>query len=212
MYETVVSDHPSSDTARALLAAALELFAAHGYRGASVRAITRRAGANLGAVTYHFGSKEALYGTVLASVAQPFRHHLLATAARPGTALDRIERMVRAFFDYLRDHPELPGLMVQHLAGSDPFPDAARRVLEGNHRVISTIIAEGQEDGSIRAGDPRLMALSIVAQPVWLALVTRLLQEALGLDQHDPETRTALVGSVVRFVRAGLAAHPEQAS
>jgi AcrR family transcriptional regulator len=187
MYETVASDHPSSDTARALLAAALELFAAHGYRGASVRAITRRAGANLGAVTYHFGSKEA-------------------------PALDRIERMVRAFFDYLRDHPELPGLMVQHLAGSDPFPDAARRVLEGNHRVISTIIAEGQEDGSIRAGDPRLMALSIVAQPVWLALVTRLLQEALGLDQHDPETRTALVGSVVRFVRAGLAAHPEQAS
>jgi AcrR family transcriptional regulator len=212
MYQPHVERSQASDTARALLAAAMELFAAHGYRGASVRAITHRAGANLGAVTYHFGSKEALYGAVLASVAQPFRERLLASAAQPGPPLDRIERTVRAFFDYLREHPELPSLMVQHLAGSDPFPEAARRVLEGNHRVISTIIAEGQQDHSIRPGDARLMALSIVAQPVWLALVTRLLQETLALNQQDPHTRAALVDSVVNFVRAGLAAHSEQAS
>jgi hypothetical protein len=53
------------------------------------------------------------------------------------------------------------------------------------------------------------MALSVAAQPVWLTLVARLLEQALGLDQQDPGTRDALVDSVVRFVRAGLAAGPE---
>jgi AcrR family transcriptional regulator len=196
-------------TAQALLVTARELFAERGYKGASIRAITQRAGANLGAVTYHFGSKEALYGACFASVAQPFREHLLGVAAQPGAPLDRIERLVRAFFDYLHEHSELPALMVQHLAGTGPFPDAVRRVLEGNHQLISGIIAQGQQDGAIRPGDPRLMALSIAAQPVMLTLVARLLEQALGLDQRDAGTRDALANSVVGFVRAGLAAGPE---
>lgn len=196
-------------TAQALVVAARELFAQRGYKGASIRAITQRAGANLGAVTYHFGSKEALYGVCFASLADPFREYLLVVAGQPGAPLDRIGRLVRAFFDYLRDHPELPALMVQHLASAGPFPDAVRRVLEGNHELISGVIAEGQRDNTIRGGDPRLMALSIAAQPVWLTLVARLLEQALGLDQQDPGTRDALVDSVVRFVRAGLAAGPE---
>jgi AcrR family transcriptional regulator len=197
------------DTIAALVVAARELFAERGYKGASIRAITQRAGANLGAVSYHFGSKEALYEACFASIADPFREHLLGVAGQPGPPLDRIERLVRAFFDYLRGHPELPALMVQHLASAGPLPDAARRVLEGNHQLISSIITEGQQDGTIRMGDPRLMALSIAAQPVWLTLVARLLEEALGLDQQDPGTRDALVDSVIRFVRAGLAVGPE---
>ena len=197
------------DTRQALVAAGRELFAAHGYRGASIRAITTKAGANLGAVTYHFGSKEGLYGTVLASVMEPFRDHLLDVAGEPGAPLERIERLVRAFFAYLQEHPELPALIVQHLASSGPFPGAARRVLEANHRLISEIIAQGQQDGSIRQGDPRLMALSIVAQPIWLTLVRRLLREAIGFDQQDPRMRTALMDSVLGFIRAGLAPHPE---
>ena len=200
-----------SDTRNALLAAGRELFTAHGYRGASVRAITRKAGANLGAVTYHFGSKEALYGAVLGSVVEPFRDHLTEVAQRPGAPTERIERVVQAFFSYLQEHPALPALMVQHLASATPLPAGARRVLEGNLELLAGIIALGQLDGSIRRGDPRLMALSIVAQPIWLTLVRRLLHEAVGFDQRDRRMRAALVDSVLDFVRAALAPHPQQA-
>jgi AcrR family transcriptional regulator len=201
----------TSGTRLALIAAGRELFATHGYRGASIRAITTKAGANLGSVTYHFGSKQNLYGAVLGSVIEPFRDHLAEVAQRPGTPPERIEHVVQAFFRYLQEHPALPALMVQHLASSTPFPEGARRVLEGNLQLLAGIIALGQLDGSIRQGDPRLMALSIVAQPIWLTLVRRLLREAIGFDQQDPRMRAALVDSVLDFVRAALAPPLEQA-
>lgn len=48
------------DTKERILDAAEHLFAAEGFHNTSLRAITGAAGANLAAVNYHFGSKEAL--------------------------------------------------------------------------------------------------------------------------------------------------------
>jgi AcrR family transcriptional regulator len=49
------------ETVERLLNAAEKLFAKEGYDGVGMRALAREAKANLGAVTYHFGSKKALY-------------------------------------------------------------------------------------------------------------------------------------------------------
>ncbi len=51
-----------------LVEAARQLFASAGYDATSVRDITARAHANLGAITYHFGSKQALYHAVIERV------------------------------------------------------------------------------------------------------------------------------------------------
>lgn len=58
------------DTKTALILAAGELFAERGFDGASVRAIAEKAGANVAAVNYHFGSKEDLYVATLQHVIQ----------------------------------------------------------------------------------------------------------------------------------------------
>lgn len=51
----------SSAKKEKLLAAASEVFIEKGFRDATVAEICARAGANISAVNYHFGSKEALY-------------------------------------------------------------------------------------------------------------------------------------------------------
>lgn len=53
-------------TKEKLIRAAEDLFAEQGIARASLRAITQKAGANLAAVNYHFGSKEALIAAVFA--------------------------------------------------------------------------------------------------------------------------------------------------
>lgn len=196
-------------TADALLRAARTLFAHHGYDGASIRAITDAAGANLGAITYHFGSKRALYGAVLTECIAPLSERVRAAAGGPGAPLERVEAVVRAYFRAMLDTPELPRLMVQELAmGGEPADEVAaalRPVLAG----LRALVQEGQADGTIRDGDEALMALSIVSQPLHMIVGARLLSKVAGLDIRDRETQERLMAHAARFARAGLASGTE---
>lgn len=194
------------ETAEALLRAARELFAERGYEGASIRAITRRAGVNLGAVTYHFGSKEALYHAVIASNIQPLRETLVATAQGPGPTLSRIESFLRAAFDYYADNPVIPRLMLQQIASGRPVPPPARDWIRLGLGTIAALIRTGQREGTIRPGDARLMALGVVSNGLLVHLIRRPLEEAVELSLADPAMREAVREQVVRFVHAALAA------
>ncbi len=55
----------SEKTRARLVEAAREVFAQHGFQGATVREICRRADANVAAVNYHFGSKDGLLSEAL---------------------------------------------------------------------------------------------------------------------------------------------------
>jgi len=75
---------PPRETQTRILDAAEELFLQHGFEGASMRMLTARAGVNLAAINYHFGSKDALIEAVL-------RRRLDAMNAERIAALDRLE-------------------------------------------------------------------------------------------------------------------------
>lgn len=67
-----------SNTKDTLLKAAVKVFAAKGFISATVREICQLANANVAAVNYHFGGKEALYTAVLEHVirsAELFRQY-----------------------------------------------------------------------------------------------------------------------------------------
>ena len=85
-------------TKEALLHAATELFAEHGYEGASIRQISERADANVAAVHYHFGSKESLYVEVFARVCRKEAHEPVAryleTHEGPAS-LDDVREVIR---------------------------------------------------------------------------------------------------------------------
>lgn len=198
----------SSDATRErLLRAAREVFAREGYEGASIRAITGAAGANLGAVTYHFGSKEALYHEVLRQVLTPLRSRIMAACVRKAPALDRIEGALRAFFAHLRENPDQPRFMVQQLTVDGPLPPPLLGVMVPVALRLAEVVAEGQEEGSIRPGPPLLFVLSTLAQPVYFTLVGRKVPAGLlPLDPGDPELETTLVDHIVHFARNGLKA------
>ena len=75
---------PLKETQTRILDAAEEMFMQHGFEGASMRMLTARAGVNLAAVNYHFGSKDALIEAV-------FRRRLDPMNAERTAELDRLE-------------------------------------------------------------------------------------------------------------------------
>lgn len=194
------------ETTQSILSAARELFAERGYDGASIRAITARAGVNLGAVTYHFGTKERLYLAVVATATRPLLDRVTAAGADSIDPLDRIESVLRCAFGHFAEFREAGSFMLQELSLHRSLPLPMRTVMESNIRLVAELIRQGQEFGSIAAGDPTLLALSVVSQPIYYTLAQDPLRDAIGLDRSDPETQSGVVEHVVAFVRRGLSA------
>ena len=197
---------PAGDARTRLLTAARAQFARDGYDGATVRSICRKARVNLSAVPYYFGTKQALYSAVLNELLGPIaaRVQFAAQARRP--ALDRVETVVREFFEHIRSNPDMPSIMVREMASGREIAGPVRQMMGRALPALAGVIAEGQQDGSVRAGDPVLLALSTVAQPVYLNIARRAIAAVTGLDPSDPATSARIAEHVVQTVRAALKA------
>jgi AcrR family transcriptional regulator len=94
-------DHRGDQTRERILEAAIEVFAAEGYEGASTRALAAKAGVNQPAIQYHFASKEGLYQAAIQSIAAQIEAHMGGPAAAVMTALKDKKLTQEALFDLL---------------------------------------------------------------------------------------------------------------
>lgn len=84
----------------ALLTAAIGLFSSNGYNAVSLREIAKAAGANVGSLTYHFGSKAALLREIYQRHTEPMnnrRLELLGEAKRIQDSDERLMAILRAY-------------------------------------------------------------------------------------------------------------------
>jgi AcrR family transcriptional regulator len=201
-----------------LVQAARRIFAEKGFDAASVREITAAAAANLGAVNYHFGSKQGLYEAVLDAAIEPLARRLglgvpssEPGAAAVGTAVDRIDRIVAALFEHLAANPDLQLLVLQHAVTRRALPEPLRGRLGLLVGRLAEEIRAGQREGSIARGDALLTALSVLAQPMYFGLVSRLAPERLRTDDGAAPDAATISAHARRFTRAALAGGREGA-
>jgi len=98
----------------------------------------------------------------------------------------------------------MPRLLLQEVTAGKPPPSVVLAIVRRNAGHVVHILEEGRADGSIRPGHPLLSALSVVSQPIYMAVVAPLIRELGGIDLSDPATRGAVADHVKAFVRAGL--------
>jgi len=119
---------------RALIeAAASELFAARGYRGASIEEIARRSGVTPPVVYDHFESKLDLYRQLLerhfAELREVWRRHF--TGGDPPR--ERVARSFDAWFAYVEEHP-FAGRVLFRDASADPEVAAVHAAVAASSR------------------------------------------------------------------------------
>ncbi|CUU59311.1 DNA-binding transcriptional regulator, AcrR family [Parafrankia irregularis] len=140
-----------------ILTVAERLFASHGYEGTSAERIAAGAGYSVGAIYKFFPSKDAIYLAVLERNALSLADRLRECVQSSGTGLEKLLAMASTVIRTVRAHPDRARLTFGSLA-PERNSSAKAASTEALLEVYSTGIREGQRDGTIRAGDPDLLA------------------------------------------------------
>jgi AcrR family transcriptional regulator len=90
-------------TRRALLDAGRELFAERGFAAAGQEDIVERAGMTRGALSHHFGTKQALFRAVVESLETDLAERIAEAAMRGDTPMDHLRLGCLAFLDAALD-------------------------------------------------------------------------------------------------------------
>ncbi|TJY62124.1 DUF1956 domain-containing protein [Sinimarinibacterium sp. CAU 1509] len=206
------TDRSGDATAEAVLAAATEEFAARGFHLTRVRDIATRAGANVAAISYHFGGKQELYLEVLRRQARArIRRYPIPSpdAATPDIALRFAITAILSRFLADDDSAVVPKLFVRELGAPTP---ALRTMIEDVIRpqfsALSAIVAQllGPDAG------PELVqrsAFSIVSQCIFY-LFARPIVEVLSPQTLDGDAVERLALHIARFSLGGLGALRQQ--
>jgi AcrR family transcriptional regulator len=175
---------PAPDRTREqLIEAAAAVFARAGFRAATVREICQKAGANIAAVNYHFGDKEALYAEVLSHALQRARQKYppelgLGPKATPE---ERLHAFVHSFLLRIFDdgpHAHHAKLMAREMVEPTAALDRLVREEIGPMAgtlmgIVRTLLGRGASDAQLRR-----CGMSVVSQVLFYhhcrPVVTRL--------------------------------------
>jgi AcrR family transcriptional regulator len=212
-----MTEHQENQSTRQrLLEAACEVFAAKGYRDATIAEICERASANVAAVNYHFGDKERLY-------AEAWRHAFqVAVAAFPcdgglpphATPQERLRAHIAAVIYRIFNegkigyfprvmHSEMgtPTLEIKQIIDETIRPQ--RENLQG---IVRALLGEGPSEKQVH-----FCGMSIMSQCHSFAFHRHVRK---FFEQEDPyqDDLDSLIDHITAFSLAGIAAIREKFS
>jgi AcrR family transcriptional regulator len=203
--------HPHFSTKERILSAAEELFARHGFAGASLRQVTAAANVNLAAVNYHFGSKDNLINEV-------FRRRLDELTERRLQALEKargrkavglegiLEAFVEPAFDLANDKLGGSAFMRVLARAYAEHDQSLRKFLSDNYGHVLKTFAE-----AIRGLVPPIDKEDLYWRLDFIAGALAYAMSDFGMVKRpaarsEEEHRHHAAREFVRFAAAGLRA------
>ncbi len=210
------------DTRLRILRTALELFATDGYEGASTRTLAQRAGVNLPAIQYYFGSKEGLYHAVIDHIAErmearvapvtaEIRAALASGAASREQVLSLLCRMLEEFVALVTDRTE-PDWESRSLFFARAEIEVAEALHPLHQRVMRRIVEPCAAlvgkliDRPPEAEETLLKTIALIGQVI--VFCNRKAHHALGWQAPEPRQIKAVQALISEHTRAIFAALP----
>ena len=194
----------SAQTRERLLKAAREVFSQHNFQGATVREICRRAGANVAAVNYHFGSKDGLLAEALnfAPLAA-----LQATNIKAAACPEiRLRLFIHDFLLMLLDEKNPSSqcqIMARELADPTPALDQImREAIAPMHQFMGKLVREIA--GEVGENQLRRYVHSIIGQCLFYRHSQPVLQRLHPKLRYNHKEIEAIAKHIADFSLAGL--------
>lgn len=180
-----------------IIAAALEIMAAHGYAGCSVAAVAERAGLATGSVYRHFPTKADLFAEVFRTASQREVEAVARAAALETGVAERVSAVVETFSGRALQSPRLAYALLAEPV--DPAVDAERLVFRRAYaELIAGYVAQGVASGELPPQDPDLSATALVGA-LAEAMVGPL---AAGVANRDT------ISDLIAFIHRALGVSP----
>lgn len=192
-------------TARRILAAAEQHFAAQGLAGARTEEIAVAAHANKAMLYYYFGNKRRLHRAVLENLLRQLR---TAVFARPKKNLSPSERFfggVSGYFDFLATHPNYPRLVQrQAMEAGRGFDWMVKEFFRPLHQEFARMLQEGIAKGKFRTVDADQAALMSLQMTTSYFAAAPILSRVVGHDLLAPEAVAARKLALLDFLRHAI--------
>jgi AcrR family transcriptional regulator len=187
-----------------IIEAAARVFAERGFHGATTQDIADVLGIRQASLYYYFPSKEGALELVCLQGVAGFVEVARAIASGPGTAADKLARLIKSHLSPLTDRSDFVRVFLnerQHL------PRESRRRIgrwsRGLERVFEDVLREGIRRGEFRADlDTRLAVLGILGMANAVANWYR--SEEVAIDRVSAE--------FVRLLAEGVTKRPQRRS
>lgn len=169
----------------AILEAALDVFSAQGFRGATVDQIAEVAGLSKPNLLYYFASKEEVHRTLLTGLLDTWLDPLRALNPQ-GEPVTEVLAYVRRKLDLSRDFPRESRLFANEILQDGP---RIREALEGDLKALvdekAAVLAGWMDQGRLARVDPVHLIFSVWALTQHYADFDVQVRAVLG-PGHDP--------------------------
>jgi AcrR family transcriptional regulator len=205
----------SRPTKARVIAAATALFAERGFHGTTMRDIAERAGVNVAAGNYHYGSKKALYLEVLRAQFAQIRSVLEERRViRPEGELRRLPRRelvrllrarIRTMLDILiGPPPSLHATLMQRemCDPSEALPVIVEEFIRPIMGEMGAIVAHVAPE--LDAGGVERCVRSIAGQALFYSFTMPALLLVVGLPAYPPGFARELASHITTFSLGGM--------
>ncbi|MZR31216.1 TetR/AcrR family transcriptional regulator [Sneathiella litorea] len=197
-----------------ILECATHEFSRHGFAGARVSGITKRAGVNINLVYHYFSGKEGLFIAVMERAYKTIRSHHNDTEIRGLDPIEAMETLVRSTFQLFLKKPEIIGLLnaenlysASHIRKSKEIETLYHPLLE----AIEEILERGAKEGKFRSNvDPIDLFISINAEGYMFLSNCHTLGFVLHENLMDPERVRQREEHIVKVILYFLQFQPPQ--
>lgn len=148
-----------------ILGAAVELFARRGLSATRIKDIAELAGISQGLVYHYYKSKEDIFIALIRNAFQSMNAALETLEQLQIPPKDKIRSAVDALLQGFRNNKKAAWyhIIIAHAGISEVIPDEAKMILKTEskkpYEVMTRIIRDGQNDGTIAVGDAEQLAI-----------------------------------------------------